>query len=56
VVNDDVPRRFVFDCPACEVEVIVDADVRSEVLDDGCLMCRMPVDTDSFVPASESDG
>lgn len=50
-----MPRRFRFDCPACEAEVFVDGDIRAEVLEDGCLLCRTAVGTDSFVPVSESD-
>jgi hypothetical protein len=49
-----MPREFVFDCRACDAEVIVDDDVRSEILAVGCVMCRSPVDADSFVPLSET--
>ncbi|WP_455431125.1 DUF7560 family zinc ribbon protein [Salinigranum halophilum] len=47
-------RRFVFDCPSCDSEIIVDDDIRAEILADGCVMCRTPVDTDSFVRVSQS--
>jgi hypothetical protein len=47
-----MPREFVFDCPACDSEIIVDDDIRSEILTDGCVMCRTTVDTDSFVRMS----
>jgi hypothetical protein len=50
-----MPREFVFDCPACEVRVIVDADIRSAVLEDGCVVCRGSVDTDAFVPRSVTE-
>jgi transcription elongation factor Elf1 len=47
-------RKFVFDCPACGVESVVDADIRAEVVEEGCVMCQEPVDTDAFVPLSET--
>jgi hypothetical protein len=50
-----MPHEFVFDCPACEVRVIVDADIRAAVLEDGCVVCRSAVDTGAFVPRSESE-
>lgn len=51
-----MPREFVFDCPACDSTVIVDDDIRSAILADGCVLCRAPVDTDSFVRASGTAG
>jgi hypothetical protein len=50
-----MPRKFVFDCPGCDIETVVDDDVRSEVLEEGCVMCRTSVDTGSFVPLSRAD-
>jgi transcription elongation factor Elf1 len=50
-----MPRKFVFDCPGCDAEVVVDADVRSEILAGGCVMCRSSTDAGSFVPVSEAD-
>jgi endogenous inhibitor of DNA gyrase (YacG/DUF329 family) len=50
-----MPQRFVFDCPACTTEVVVDADVRSDVLANGCVLCRAPVDTSDFVPTAADD-
>jgi Zn-finger nucleic acid-binding protein len=48
-----MPQRFVFDCPACETEMVVDADVRSDVLADGCVLCRAPVDAGDFAPVAD---
>jgi hypothetical protein len=42
---------FVFDCPACRSEMRVDADVREEMLTDGCVLCRAPVTDDAFAEA-----
>lgn len=53
--EDSMPRKFVFDCPACDVESVVDADIRAEVLEEGCVMCRTSVDAGAFVPLSEAD-
>jgi hypothetical protein len=35
--------------------VVVDDDVRSEILVGGCVICRRSVDAGSFVPLSEAD-
>nr|WP_218623774.1 hypothetical protein [Haloferax sp. AS1] len=45
-----VPGQFVFDCPVCSVEVCVDAGIRERILDDGCVLCASPVETDAFDP------
>lgn len=39
---------FVFDCSACRSEMRVDADVRAEMLADGCVLCRAPVTDAAF--------
>jgi hypothetical protein len=41
-------HRYVFDCPSCRTEMHVDADIRAEMLADGCVLCRTPVTTDDF--------
>ena len=51
-----MPHQFVFDCPACEAEVAVDADIRSALLEDGCVRCRRPVTSDAFVRTADGDG
>jgi hypothetical protein len=50
--RDTMAREFVFDCPECGVETDVDADVRDELLADGCVLCESPVDADAFVSLS----
>lgn len=48
-------HRFVFDCPSCSAEMHVDADIRTEILADGCVLCRASVTTDAFSRAVGSD-
>jgi hypothetical protein len=45
-------HRFVFDCPSCSAEMHVDADIRAELLAEGCVLCRAPVTPDAFTTAS----
>ncbi|NHN49181.1 hypothetical protein G9464_16500 [Halostella sp. JP-L12] len=40
--------RFTFDCPECSVETEVDDEVRSEILNAGCVLCRASVGSDDF--------
>jgi hypothetical protein len=51
-----MPPQFVFDCPACEAEVAVDAGIRSALLEDGCVRCRQSVTPDAFVRMADVDG
>lgn len=44
-------HRFVFDCPSCSTEMHVDADIRAEMLADGCVLCRASVTADAFTEA-----
>jgi hypothetical protein len=46
---------FEFDCPACRSEMRVDADVREEILADGCVLCRTPVTDEAFARAPRND-
>jgi hypothetical protein len=48
MMEEPVPRQFVFDCPECSVEMDVDASIRTEILTDGCVLCETPVDTTAF--------
>jgi transcription elongation factor Elf1 len=43
-----VSPEFTFDCPECDVETTVDADVRAEILDAGCVLCRTSVSAEAF--------
>ncbi|MFC5367504.1 DUF7560 family zinc ribbon protein [Salinirubrum litoreum] len=45
-------HRFVFDCPSCGAEMHVDADIRAEILAEGCVLCRTSVTSDAFTTAS----
>ncbi|WP_449271867.1 DUF7560 family zinc ribbon protein [Halostella pelagica] len=40
--------RFTFDCPECSAEVDVDDDIRAEILDNGCVLCRAQVGPSAF--------
>lgn len=31
--------RYRFDCPNCEIDIVVDAGVRSDFLENGCPIC-----------------
>jgi len=43
-----VSRQFTFDCPECSVETQVDEDVRTAILEDGCVLCRTSVGPGAF--------
>lgn len=31
--------RYRFDCPSCEIDIVVDAGVRTDILNRGCPIC-----------------
>ena len=31
--------RYRFDCPSCEIDIVVDAGVRTDILERGCPIC-----------------
>ncbi|MFW5918799.1 MAG: DUF7560 family zinc ribbon protein [Halanaeroarchaeum sp.] len=31
--------RFRFDCSSCEIDIVVDAGVRTDILENGCPIC-----------------
>lgn len=37
-----------FVCPTCDADIVVDADVRAGILEDGCPVCLAPVTTGDF--------
>ena len=48
-------HRFVFDCPSCGAEMNVDADIRAEILADGCVLCRAAVTAEAFTTATSAE-
>ncbi|WP_455429245.1 DUF7560 family zinc ribbon protein [Halorussus marinus] len=46
--------EYVFDCPECTAQVIVDADIRSELLTTGCVLCETPVSSNAFLRATDA--
>ncbi|MGM0372719.1 MAG: DUF7560 family zinc ribbon protein [Halobacteriota archaeon] len=32
-------ERYRFDCPNCEIDIVVDSGVRSDFLENGCPIC-----------------
>jgi len=40
--------RYRFDCPACDMAIVVDAGVRADVLLAGCPVCGAPSRQDQF--------
>lgn len=55
VTEASVSRQFVFTCPECALETDVDGDIRTELLEEGCLLCHASVTVEAFSPLSETD-
>lgn len=47
--------RHRFDCPYCEADILVDSNVKSGLLDDGCPICLAPVTTEAFSRAMNAE-
>ena len=41
-------NRFRFDCSNCEIDIVVDAGVRVDFLENGCPICDVAADRDDF--------
>jgi hypothetical protein len=54
-MGQTMAHRFVFDCPSCSAEMHVDADIRAEILAEGCVLCRAAVTTDAFGQSVDSE-
>jgi hypothetical protein len=50
-----VSLGFTLDCPECDLVTAVDADIRAEILDAGCVICRAPVSADAFSRSTGPD-
>lgn len=40
--------RYRFDCPSCEMDIVVDGGVRLDLLENGCPMCGTTVHPENF--------
>lgn len=41
-------NRYRFDCPNCEMDIVVDAGVRADFLEHGCPICDAPAPRENF--------
>lgn len=40
--------RYRFDCPNCEIDIVVDRGVRTDFLENGCPICGGPARPSDF--------
>ncbi|ADQ69018.1 hypothetical protein Hbor_34980 (plasmid) [Halogeometricum borinquense DSM 11551] len=43
-----MPQQFIFDCPECDTVVTVGTEIRTEILEHGCVLCETAVSADAF--------
>ena len=48
MVVEPVSDEYIFDCPECSAEMDVDGNIRTLILEDGCVLCEAGVEEDRF--------
>jgi rubrerythrin len=48
--------RYRFVCRECGVDVVVDGEVRADILDSGCPLCDAPAEESDFAPFDSGAG